>query len=214
MIEILKDNSEEQIERSILKKLLSLELCKEILGNPLLSEEEKEEIKNLIVKIDANKYYYIYEQQSNPNSGIIKIFQETENVLEKPIVLTIPKEINYDIEMYKIGKTCNGLKKRYAIIKRGKFYSSKKPLTKINIKELKDKTVCLNGAQIIIEAWDTVRKGQGEWSTKNKKYRIKIIYLIPNISSFFIYFDNEKKMEEVLLILFEISLNENTKKKN
>ena len=164
----------ENLERSNLKTLLSLELCKEILGNPFLSEEEKEPIKYLISKINENKYYYCYEKLSNPDSKIIKIFEETEKILEKPILLTIPKELNYDLEMYIIGKICKKLKKRYAIIKHGMLYSSKEPLMKINLKKLKDKTPFLNGAQIIIETKDTIGKDQREWSNKNKKYRIII----------------------------------------
>ena len=174
----------ENLERSNLKTLLSLELCKEILGNPFLSEEKKEQIKYLISKINENKYYYCYEKLINLDSEIIKIFK-------KPILLTIPKELNYDLEMYIIGKICKKLKKRYAIIKHGMLYSSKEPLMKINLKKLKDKTPFLNGAQIIIETKDTIRKDQRERSNKNKKYRIIINYSIvknnnkPTFSSFF-----------------------------
>ena len=202
----------ENLERSNLKTLLSLELCKEILGNPFLSEEKKEQIKYLISKINENKYYYCYEKLINLDSEIIKIFK-------KPILLTIPKELNYDLEMYIIGKICKKLKKRYAIIKHGMLYSSKEPLMKINLKKLKDKTPFLNGAQIIIETKDTIRKDQRERSNKNKKYRIIINYSIvknnnkPTFSSFFLYFDDEKKMEEVFLILFKMSLKEYTKNK-
>jgi len=212
----IKSNS----ERNNIKKLLSLELFNEILNNPNCPEEEKEKINNLINKVKENKYYYCYGDLSNPNSEIIKIFEEKEIVIERPFVLALPEELNYDVELYKIGKTCKGLKKRYAIIKRGGFYSSKKPLVHIDRNKLKDKTPFLKGALLMIETKDSVGKAEGEWSNKKKNYRIRINYsIVPgdnslkNIRSFFLYFEDEKKMREVEIMLFGILLNETTKKK-
>ena len=127
----IKSSIKSNFERNNIKKSLSLELFNEILKNPNYPEEEKEKIKNLINKINENKYYYCYGDLSNPESQIIKIFEEKDNIIERPFVLALPEELNYDVELYKIGKTCKGLKKRYAIIKRGGFYSSKKPLSNI-----------------------------------------------------------------------------------
>ena len=216
----IKSSIKSNFERNNIKKSLSLELFNEILKNPNYPEEEKEKIKNLINKINENKYYYCYGDLSNPESQIIKIFEEKDNIIERPFVLALPEELNYDVELYKIGKTCKGLKKRYAIIKRGGFYSSKKPLSNIDRNKLKDKTQFIKGSLLMIETKDSVGKAEGEWSNKKKDYRIRINYsIVPgdnslkNIRSFFLYFDDEKKMREVEIMLFGIILNESTKKK-
>mgnify|MGYP006873000002 CR=1 FL=1 len=148
------------------------------------------------------------------------LFRSNENIIEKPIVLILPEELNYDVELYKIGKTCKGLKKRYAIIKRGGFYSSKKPLAQIDRNKLKDKTQYLDGALLMTETKNSVGKADGEWSNKNKNFRIRINYsIVPgnnslkNMRSFFLYFENEKKMKEVEIMLFGIILRDSTKKK-
>ena len=122
---------------------------KEILRN-INSEEEKEKINNLVKKIKENDYYYIYEDVNGSNSDIVQFFEKNTTKINKSFSnfiilnyfsfsiikirkLIIPCEnLNYEIELYKIGKTCENLKQRYVIIMGRKFYSSKKTLSQIN----------------------------------------------------------------------------------
>ena len=206
-------------ERGNIKKLLSLELLNEILQSPSISNDEKEKINNLMQKVSDSKYYYCYGELDENKSNIIRVFEEREKIIERPILIRLPEELDYDVEFYKIGKTCNALKKRYAIIKRGGFYSSKKPIIQMDRNKLKDKTDYLPGSEVIIETKDNMRKSDGEWSNKDKKYRIRINYSLvagddspKNLRSFFLYFDDERKMKEVEIMLFGITLTEHYKK--
>ena len=215
----IKSSIKSNHERANIKKQLSLELLNEIIKNQNISNEEKEKIKDLIEKINEKKYYYCYDDLSGSNADIIRFFEESEKIIERPLLIHLPEELDYDVEFYKIGKTCNGLKKRYAVIKRGGFYSSKKPIIQMDRSKLKDKTEYLPGSEVIIETKDDQRRSQGEWSNKNKMYRIRINYsLVPgddnpkNLRSFFLYFDDEYKMKEVELMLFGITLTEKYKK--
>ena len=215
-----KINLESKIASSNnLKKRLSIELLNEILRSPNISQDESEKIENLIKKIENNKYYYCYDDLFQRNSDIIRFFEQSIKTIEMPIIIILPDILNYDVDFYKIGKTCNGLKKRYAIIKRGGFFSSKKPLNQINENNkstLKDKTQYLPGSKIFIETKDDPNRTRGEWSEKNKIYRIRIDYPMDHnkntertmYSSFFFYFDDENKMKEVELMLFRFVLSE------
>ena len=129
----------ENINNSNIKKQLSLELLKEIIESKNISEEEKENYKNIRDKIIQKEYYYCYDDY---NLNIPQIIEENEQIIEKPILINLPDHLDYDVELYKIGKKCKGIKKRYGIIKQGGFYSSKKTIDKIvdekDRKKLKD----------------------------------------------------------------------------
>ena len=211
-------------DTSDIKKRLSIELLKEILRNPNNSTEENEQINCLIQRINEKKYYHCYGDINGINSNIIRNFEQTEEIIENPQLLKLPEMLDYDVELYKIGKTCSGLKKRYAIIKRGGFFSSKKPINQINDSNkdtLKDKTQFLPGSQVFIETKDDPNRTKSEWKNNNKNYRIRIDYSLGHYdnssklkrSSFFLYFDDENKMKEVELMLFRFSLDESSKKR-
>ena len=208
---------------SSIKVQLSLEILNEILRNNN-SEEENEKINNLIIKIKENDYYYVYDDINGPHSDIVQFFEKNKTITSEPFLIIPCENLNYEIELYKIGKTCGNLKQRYAIIKDRKFYSSKKPLSQINEsnkKNLKDKTSFLHDSKYTKETKDDPNRDKKEWSNKNKIYRIIINYSLGhyenssknNESSFFLYFDDKNKMEEVERILFDFTLPE-IKRKN
>ena len=174
-----------------IKSSLSIEILKEILRNNN-SKEENEKINNLIEKIKEKNYYYVYEDINDPGSDLIRYFKQNENFIEKPLLLNPIDSLNYDIELYKIGKTCGSLKKRYAIIKNRRFYSSKKPIIQLNDsnkKILKDKTQYLPGSNFFKETCDEQDRDKREWSNKNKKYRIVIDYSLG-------HYDNSSKIKK------------------
>ena len=217
---IKKQSKISTLEIKDIKKQISIELLKEILNNPNNSKEDKEYIQELIDNIEHKKYYYCYGDLNREDAGIIRLFEESEKKIEKPILMNLPETLDYDVELYKIGKTCSGLKKRSAIIKRGGFFSSKKPLKEVNNpNEFKDKTMYLQGSIITIETRDDPNRSKGEWSNKNKMFRIRIDYqykdtnLKSKPSSFFLYFDDEQKMKEVYYMLFGIALSDIDKRK-
>ena len=206
-----------------IKKQLSIELLNEILKNPDISIQEKEYYESLIDKINEKKYYYCYADPYKEKSEIIRFFERTERNVEKPLLFSLPDILDYDVELYKLGKMCNGLKKRYAIIKRGGFFSSKKPLSEMvesDKTKIKDKTMYLEGSRVLIETKNDPYRSRGEWSNHNKIYRIRINYPLEMFeknpkhkeSSFFLYFDDPKKMKEVELMLFGFSLTSKQKK--
>ena len=196
------------------KKRLSIELINEIINS--VPEEEKEKYREIQKKIQSH-YYYCFEEIHGSNFHMIKYFEDNEMIMENKIILNLPEQLDFDIEFYKIGKRCNGLKKRYAFIKRNGFYSSKNPLEKKDEKKMKDKTQYLPDSQVLIQRKDEIGKNEGEWSNKNKIYRIRINYIRekkknnPKYSSFFFYFDDEKQMMLVYYMLYGLSLNEDYK---
>ena len=95
----------------------------------------------------------------------------------------IKKEIiEYDVEFYKIGQSCNGLKKRHAIIKPSRLFSSTIPVSEYlklkdkNKAKLKEKTKYLDNSEVFLENLDNAKDLPGEWSNKKKNYRMRIIY--------------------------------------
>lgn len=172
------------------KKRLSIELINEIINSENVPEEEKEKYREIQKKIQTH-YYYCFEEIHGNNFHMIKYFEDNEMIMENKIILNLPEQLDFDIEFYKIGKRCNGLKKRYAFIKRNGFYSSKNPLEKKDEKKMKDKTQYLPDSQVLIQRKDEIGKNEGEWSNKNKIYRIRINYIrekkkiIQNIAHFF-----------------------------
>ena len=209
-------DSRQKINVADTKKKLGIEMINEIINSENVTEEEKEKYKEIEQKIHSH-YYYCFEDVHGSNFNMIKYFEENEMIMENKILLSLPEQLDYDIEFYKIGKKCNGLKKRYGIIKRNGFFSSKKPLEKADPNKMKDKTKFLPDSEVIMERKDEIREGQGEWSNKNKIYRIRINYIREQkkdkkkYSSFFFYFDDENKMMTVYYMLFGLSLNEEYK---
>ena len=201
---------------------LSLEFLKELLQDQNLSDAEKEKYEELSKKIATNNnYLYIYNDLFKNDSVISHMVKDNEISTEKPIICDLPDILDYDVEMYKVGQKCGGLKKRYAIVKRGGFFSSSKPIKEMDPKSNKDKTPFLKKSIILNEQFDENQKNQGEWSNKKKPYRIKIIYSKSqqnideqnkkDLSQFLLYFDDEKKRKEVNLMLFGISASEEKK---
>ena len=193
-------------------KKLSLEFLREI-EHSNISDEEKEKFNILKDKVEKGKYFYIYDDlNGNNNLNISTFFEENEYIMENPIIVNLPEEINYDVEFIKLGRKCKGVKNRYAIIKRGKLASSKNPRIKAEIKKLKDKTNYLQNSEVKREIFDPHQELQGEWHAKSKPYRIRINYIIdPNDikkkrSSFYLYFNNKKEETEVYYMIFGLSL--------
>ena len=203
-------NLRENYNVSSIKKKLSIELFKELENSPI-SDEEKEKYKNLKEKIEQGNYYYCYDDINGINNlNFTNILKENGQIVENPIIINLPDEINYDVDLIKIGKKCKGVKKRFAIIKRGGFFSSKKPKSEAKPNKLKDKTKYLQNCEIIREEYPP-QKSEGEWHVKSKHYRIRINYIIDpedkkqESSSFYLYFENEKEMTEVYYIIFGFS---------
>ena len=220
----IKIITQSKLESFNIRQRLSIEILNEILRNTTSTKEEKEKINYLIQKIEQKNYYYCYGDLNGPHSDIIRFLEQSEKIIEKPILIKLPDMLNYDVELYKIGKTCKGLKQRKAIIKKGGFFSSKIPLKDINDNNktsLKDKTQYLPGSNVYIETKNDLGANQGEWSNKNKNYRIRIDYSFGPTdnkskhfrSSFFLYFNDENQMKEVEQMLFHFSLKEVDKKR-
>ena len=193
------------------KKRLSLEILREMLRDPNISIDEKEKINKLIQETREKDYTMSYYDLNGANEDLVQSINQNKESLEEPGLLIFPNNINYDIEFYKLGRKCHGLKKRYAIIKNGKLYSSDKPLKDLQEKDfekLKDKTEFLIKAEINKETKE-VNSG-GEWSSKEKENRIRVNF-IPDPkkpeekSSFFLYFEDERQMKEVDLALYNLS---------
>ena len=193
------------------RKRLSIELLVQIQNDPNISIEEKEKINQLIEEIKDKDFIACYSDFNGANQDLIKKMEENQEAIEEPGLLHFPDTLDYDIELYKIGRKCHGLKGRHAIIKDGKLYSSDKPLKDLKEKDwekLKEKTDFLKNATINTENKETA--SGGEWSSKEKEYRIRINY-IPNPekpneeSSFYLYFQEERQMKEVELALYNLS---------
>ena len=200
-------NLRENYDVSSIKKKLSIELFKELENSPI-SDEEKEQYKNLKEKIEQGNYYFCYDDINGiDNLNFTNILKENGQIIENPILIKLPDEINYDVNLIKIGKKCKGVKKRFAIIKRRGFFSSQKPKNEADPNKLKDKTKYLENCVIIREVYP-IQKSEGEWHVKSKHYRIRINYIIDpkdikqEMSSFYLYFENEKEMTEVYYMIF------------
>ena len=203
------------IETLKTKQKLSISLFNKMQNDPNISSKEKEKIPELIEQIRNKNYYYCLSDLNGANHELIKLMNQNTEIISKPQLVQLPNTIDYDIEFYKIGKKCSGIKKRFAIIKDRRLFSSSQPLNNLDKKKLKEKTKYLEGAEIINETIDNQSMDGGEWSNRNKKYRIRINYLEDKnkqlYSSFFMYFDNKKELEEVNLALFNISKKGNYK---
>ena len=124
----------------------------------------------------------------------------------------IKKEIiDYDVEFYKIGQSCNGLKKRHAIIKPARLFSSTIPVSEYlklkdkNKAKLKEKTKYLDNSEVYLENFDNAKVLPGEWSNKKKNYRMRIVYddkEAKKKKGFFFYFQTRDHMYECEEMLF------------
>ena len=196
-----------------IKKRLSIEILRQIMRDQNISYEEKEKINKLIQEIRDKDYTMSYSDFNGANDDLVQSLNQNKQVLEDPGVLKLPNSLDYDIELYKIGRKCHGLKGRYGIIKNGKLYSSDKPLQSLKEKDfekLKDKTDFLKDAEIIKEFRDL--NSGGEWPPKDKQYRIRINYQPDpekkekeKESTITLYFQDEHQMKEVELALYNIS---------
>ena len=200
-----------------MKKRMSIELLHQMLRDKTMPNEEREKINKLIQEIKDKDYTISYSDLNGANQDVIQKMEENKQFLEEPSLLYFPTTLDYDIEFYKLGRKCHGLKGRYAIIKDGKFYSSDKPLKELQPKDfekLKEKTEFLKDAVISGEIKE-ISSG-GEWSSKDKEYRIRINYYPDpkkpkEDSSFFLYFKEESEWKEVELALYNISKPEDFK---
>ena len=162
---------------------------------------------NLINKIKEqdSTYYLCHLDLNGTNQDKVNHFTENQEMLFKVLVKELKDKINFDVEFYKIGQSCNGLRKRFAIVMRGGFFSSKEPIARFNREKAKDKTRYLIGSIVYLETIDAWRnnkdKNKGEWSNQAKPWRIRINFKDPQLKgqyrSFFMYFETEEKMKEV-----------------
>ena len=199
-----------------IKQQLSISLLNKMQNTSDFSSEEKQKLKEIIQEIQNKNFFYTLSDLNGANKELITLINQNKEKITKPQIIELPNELDYDIEFYKIGKKCSGIKKRWAIIKNGKLFSSKKPLNELkdtDKKNLKEKTQYLEGAEIVQETIDNLSRDEGEWSNRNKKYRIRINYLEDKkkliYSSFFLYFDNMKELNETSLALFNMSKKDN-----
>ena len=213
---IKKNNVNNNITQLNIKQQLSISLLNKMQNTSDFSSEEKQKLKEIIQDIQNKNYFYSLSDLNDANKDLITFIDQNKEKITKPQIIQLPDSLNYDIEFYKIGKKCSGIKKRYAIIKDGKLFSSKKPLKELkntDKKNLKEKTKYLEGAEIIQETIDNQSRDGGEWSNRNKKYRIRINYLEDKkkliYSSFFMYFDDMKELNEANYALFNISKKDN-----
>ena len=206
-------------DSSKIKRYFAIEILQQIISDNYTSMEEKEKLSKLIQQIKDKGYTSCFSEiNAVDQNPFISMDEKIEKIDPKSMIL--PNTLNYDIEFYKIGQRCHGLKKRSAIVKNGKFYSSDKPLNKLEEKDftkLKEKTSLLQGAEVICEIYDEEAKDQGEWSNKDKKFRIRINYKDPekkdeeNLSSFFFYFENKEQMDEFRAAIFNLNKTNNYK---
>ena len=172
-------------------------------------------MNDLILKINNGSYFYSLDDINSQNLNDLNlIYQQNIQKIEFPITLYLVDSLDYDIEFYKTGKTCNGLKKRKAIFKNGHFYSSKDPIEKFDVTKIKknqDKTMYLNDATVYFENKNSDMKNKGEWSNNKKNYRVRINYKDPRISgknlrSYFLYCENEEQMRDIEMVLFGLTM--------
>ena len=123
-----------------IKSKLSDALIDEILKNPNLTEEERQKYNEIKDQINRNKFFYIYDDLIIQDSFLVTNVKENQELFDKETQLdNLPSDLDYDIELYKVGKKCSGMKKRYGIIKDGGIFSSNEPKDKIkDFKKLKD----------------------------------------------------------------------------
>ena len=127
------------IETLKTKQKLSISLFNKMQNDPNISAKEKEKIPELIEQIRNKNYYYCLSDLNGANHELIKLMNQNTDIISKPQLVQLPNTIDYDIEFYKIGKKCSGIKKRFAIIKDRRLFSSSQPLNNLDKKKIKRK---------------------------------------------------------------------------
>lgn len=210
------------LEMADIHKAIAIEIMEEMQrGKDVSTVMNRENILNLINKIKEqdSAYYLCHLDLNGTNQDKVNHFTENQEMLFKVLVKELKDKINFDVEFYKIGQSCNGLRKRFAIVMRGGFFSSKEPIARFNREKAKDKTRYLIGSIVYLETIDAWRnnkdKNKGEWSNQAKPWRIRINFKDPQLKgqyrSFFMYFETEEKMKEVEEMLFGLRCGDDKK---
>ena len=96
-------------------------------GKDITSLVNRENILSILEKIkekDEN-YYYCHTDLKNGNELGLVNFTIHEKINYQAIKKQRKDKCNFDVIFYKIGEKCNGWRKRFAIIERGRLFSSK-----------------------------------------------------------------------------------------
>ena len=56
-----------------------------------------------------------YSDFNGANDDLVQSLNQNKQVLEDPGVLKLPDSLDYDVELFKVGRKCGGLKGRYGI---------------------------------------------------------------------------------------------------
>ena len=204
-------------------KAMALEIMEEMeKGKDISSILNRDKILELINKVkekDAD-YYLCHLDLQGTNEEKVKHFDTKQNMIYKSLIKELKDKIDFDVEFYKIGQSCNGLRKRNAAVFKGAFFSTKLPTSQFNKEKAKDKTAFLVGCSVQEQtyAWykNNVKDARGEWSNPEKPFRLVIEYNNPRINKkevgfFYLYFENESRMKEVEEMLFGLRVDNNTK---
>ena len=210
-------------EAKDIHKAIALEIMEEMQkGKDVSTLINKDHILDLINKVkdkDAD-YYLCHLDLKGTNQEKVKHFDENQNLIYKALVKQLKNQIDFDVELYKIGQSCNGLRKRNAAVFRNAFFSTKNTISEFNKEKAKDKTPYLEGCTIQEQQYENyqknVKEAGGEWSNPAKKYRLIIKYNNPKLNKnakgyFFLYFETFERMKEVEEMLFGLCLS-NSKK--
>ena len=123
-----KNNVNNNITQLNIKQQLSISLLNKMQNTSDFSSEEKQKLKEIIQDIQNKNYFYTLSDLNDANKDLITFIDQNKEKITKPQIIQLPDSLNYDIEFYKIGKKCSGIKKRYAIIKDGKLFPFNKIL--------------------------------------------------------------------------------------
>ena len=203
MIQKEDDNLNIENERKEICSKMAIEILEEMKRTHGTSSSNinLETLTSTIEKIkeDPLNYYYCLNDFKNDNEFDIAKFNQIEKIKYEKIKKEIKDKCDFDVIFYKIGEKCNGWKKRYAIIERKKFYSSKKPLKEFKKNKAKDKTKYLSRSIITLENQNNGKKLLPEWHEPTLKFRMKIEYNPNKVkikNEEFNDEDEEKKEEE------------------
>ena len=151
------------LEMADIHKAIAIEIMEEMQrGKDVSTVMNRENILNLINKIKEqdSAYYLCHLDLNGTNQDKVNHFTENQEMLFKVLVKELKDKINFDVEFYKIGQSCNGLRKRFAIVMRGGFFSSKEPIARFNREKAKDKTRYLIGSIVYLETIDAWRNNK------------------------------------------------------
>ena len=208
--------NETKINRSFIQKAIALEIMTQIQnGKDIKSIYYKDNILSILNRLKSpdSQYYLCHLNIPNLDENVIHNFSQNEKYLYECIEKTLKDKIDYDVEFYKLGQKCNGLRKRYAIIMTKTLFSSKEPYLKFNKSKAKNKSHYLENSKVYLESYENYlklnEKNQPEWTNKTKPYRMKINYKDNKknkFKSFFLYFTTYAEMKEVEEVLFGVRL--------